>query len=260
MNYICSMNKKVYEDFGHRLIDTFLKHYIDKGSLYVYSEDTDFNINIKNSTSKVLTRNFGVGLSNFLKIVDANRRLRGRRFNIKMSGLKKFFRLEDFPRIECGLYDYMFDAKRFAFKSFSWIYSIHELSDEFVYLDADCHFFRDFNDQDFLRKIKGDVGFFGRSNYTETGIIYFNNKDFKLLNFGKCLENTYISGHIFNLPAYTDCHVFDFCRMLNNDLLVFQNLSTHPSSHPIAHSYLSNFVDHRKGDRKSKEFSPELKI
>jgi len=256
------MNTKIFSDFGWRLLDSFEKyHQGEDGQLIVFSEDRFFNKLFQEfNYEKITVCDFGSGLYSFLECVPRGVKKSGKSYSIRIPNWRRVLKGRAVPKIKMESYNYMFDSRRFSFKSFSWVEAINMFDEEIVYLDADCNFFRDFTDKDFMSGLDGgDVGFFGRSNYTETGILIFNNLNRRLAGFGERIENFYSSEEIFDLEFWTDCHVFDQARVEYENELNFKNLSPSDTPHPIALSDFSKFIDHRKGPRKALEKSPEIR-
>lgn len=259
MKYFTTMNLRVFSDFGWRLVDTFECHYKGAGQLLIYTEDEYFISQFPHfGYRNIFCRKFSPDLDAFLAGISDSNKKQGRVMRFKFGNLKNALLLKGIPKVKFVDYDYMFDSKRFSYKSFAWVDAIENHAEKLCYLDADCHFFKDFNDLDFTQYVNGDIGYFGRANYTETGIIIFDNSNSRLIQFASDVKCMYLSGNIYKLKYWTDCHVFDYCRESNSNLLHFVNLSNGNSSHPIATSRLSMFVDHRKGPRKSLNQSPEI--
>jgi hypothetical protein len=128
------------------------------------------------------------------------------------------------------------------------------------YVDADCNFLGSLENFSQVSELQGfDVGYFGRNTFTETGVLFFRLRP----EVGEFLEkwtSLYFTDEFKSLGGWTDCHTFDFCRKNTNVSLVFKNLnSINEQNHPIAKSFLKTLVDHRKGDRKVMDISPEIK-
>ena len=260
MHLVTTMNFKVHDAFGHRLLDS-IQTYSSNIPLIVYTEDKDFASFLSSKYKNVTPKLFSKKLFEFIAKIDSPRQL-----GFKTIGIKK---IERFLKIlfkkgrlnyQDYFYDFLFDSKRFSLKSFAFADALKTISDNFFYLDADCHIEdvipAEINDGSYFDGF--DYGYFGRDTYTETGIIFFSNGNLRMKVFGQAIEDYYLSGKIYSLKFWTDCHVFDQVRIDLMNSFNGKNLSPDTSfSHPIAISDFSCWIDHRKGPRKKEQRSPE---
>jgi len=252
MHVVTTMNKKVYEDFGYRLLDSLKKHAPVR--VLVYSEDDSLLKLVEDRYGSFQAKPFDKNLGFFLDSIDSNEKV-----GFKSVGLKKIERfLKTLLRhgsfdYQSRFYDFLYDSRRFSFKSFAYADALINISDHIMYLDADCHLDSNMPVDDLEAHLlqASDYAFFGRDTFTETGILYFNNSDLRFQKFGLMVQDMYLSGAIYDLDKWTDCHVFDYVRNYFSKSFVGRNLNPNPSDmHPIATSMFSDWIDHRKGPRK----------
>ena len=80
------------------------------------------------------------------------------------------------------------------------------------------------------------------------------------------MDEMYTGGKIFNLDSWTDSHAFDAVRknLENEKSCSNVNISdcgikdVGNESHVFVASILGDFMDHKKGSRKQKKWSPEF--
>ena len=262
ITYVTSMNVDVFLKFGWRLLKTFEEFNHENDKLYIYTEEKKLENIIQDFNFKnIYVKHFKKDLFAFVKKFNSNR-YNGKSGNINLKNLKFFVKTFLKKRkFNLGIFKYNFlnDVIRFSYKSFAMCDALKDFTNDVIfYVDADCNIFNNIPKTKILRSLSGNsIGYFGRDTYTETGIIIFDNRKNKLFNFEKVFRGIYTSGSFIKLPHYTDCHIFDEARRLTND--EYTNLNKYYcNNHPIARSWFSEFIDHRKGGRKSLQKSPEI--
>jgi len=153
--------------------------------------------------------------------------------------------------------DFLQNAVRFSHKVFAQ-YHASKLGKKFMWLDADNIFMKEIPNNFMDTFIPGDTftTFYGRSHYTECGVIGFNST----LDISKKFFDVYLSHYtkdtIYNLPNKTDCHAFDNTRKLVP--VKERDKNDGHGGHIIARDKEINpYIDHKKGKRKYKDNSPE---
>ena len=153
--------------------------------------------------------------------------------------------------------DFLQNAVRFSHKVFAQ-YHASKLGKKFMRLDADNIFMKEIPNNFMDTFIPDDTftTFYGRSHYTECGVIGFNST----LDISKKFFDVYLSHYtkdtIYNLPNKTDCHAFDNTRKLVP--VKERDKNDGHGGHIIARDKEINpYIDHKKGKRKYKINSPE---
>ena len=148
-------------------------------------------------------------------------------------------------------------------------------SDFLVWLDADIKTAKPIS-LTFLNKLidkQKYMSYLGRSHvkkenvrYSETGFIIFN-KNHPMHNiFWSKIDKMYDGGELFKLKDWTDSFMFDEVRMILEEEKGIQNINISDfgiknvgnESHVFIASILGDYMDHKKGDRKNKKWSPEF--
>lgn len=98
-------------------------------------------------------------------------------------------------------------------------------------------------------------------DYTESGFLGFNTAHPLTDRFFGAYLAIFKSGMIFTRPAWHDCVGFDIARFAFHQYAdQFVNLAAHlvPNStiHPFVNSVLGQYMDHRKGNRKTSRTNP----
>ena len=133
------------------------------------------------------------------------------------------------------------------------------------YVDGDSVFLKTMDDDilDLLLPDKVCVSHYHRQGmYTETGFIGFNMNHAMMEDFIGHYRNLYIDDTVYNLPHYTDCHTFDRTRKIMTqqftDDYYEKKLGDGGTGHIMARcNLIHDYLDHRKGKRKSQRHSPE---
>lgn len=150
--------------------------------------------------------------------------------------------------------DYRFNAYKFCRKVFAQNALFSE-TDKLFWIDADCVCLSSITES-FLEKLVDEVAlcYMGRPNYTETGFIGFNTQhlDFKL--FRKNYVTQYTEGRIFKQKEWHDCIAFDLARKDVKGRNITKGSAA--MGHVILNSPLAPYLDHLKGGRKERGYSP----
>lgn len=185
-NFVTTLNKKIYDKFGYKLIESF-KKYCFSSKLYIYvDDDISFYPKVNNN----------IEYHNLLK---------------SEPELKKFIRRNNF----LSRSDWIFDPVKFSYKVFAQS-AASKFLEHFFYIDADIIFLKkiDADVFNYVSNKKYFLSFFGRqSQYTESGFLSFNCHHSFSNNFFDYYLNFYLSDLIFSLDYWTDCHALDATRM-----------------------------------------------
>lgn len=150
-----------------------------------------------------------------------------------------------------GDYSYTWDARKFCNKVFAQL----AVEDDYTFwLDADvvCH---EPISKDYLLGLVEDtcVTYFGREGtYPETGFLGFNQTHPDWPKFKAQYEAVYLTGNIFKQPGWHDCYAL---KVALKDIAQ-RNLSPMGRGYEdvIGSSELSQYLEHRKGQRKYRPF------
>lgn len=148
-------------------------------------------------------------------------------------------------------------------------------SDFLIWLDADIKAAKPITYKLLNQIIDEDkyASYLGRSHvikenvrYTETGFIIFNARHQLHKLFWKKMDQMYMGGRLFKLSEWHDSYVFDEVRKdleenynlknFNISDLGIKNVGN--ESHVFVASILGDFMDHKKGGRKARSWSPEF--
>lgn len=161
-------------------------------------------------------------------------------------------------------YSFRTDAVKFCHKVFAIADAAARKESEFlVWIDADVLSF-DFVPITFIDDMMEgyDVAYLGREGtHSECGFLSFRIP--QALPMIAAWAHQYTSGEVFNLTEWHDSFVFDVVRRNHARSLRFHNLSMHVhrgeqgSGHPWHRTPLGLYMDHLKGERKEKGYSPE---
>ncbi len=240
------------QPYGIELIESFLKFWPDECFLYVYLDKGADKVDFKNVTSRT-------------KVFDYNKEIQDH----------KYF-CNKFKNYEQRQDDYRLNAFKFAFKIFAMKKALSICSAEYlIWLDADIITIKPIRES-FLNSLVDKnkyTSYLGRSHvkkenvrYSETGFIIFNTQHTLHSTFWKQIDEMYLGGKLFKLDSWTDSHVFDAVRtnLEKNERLQNINISDFGirdvgnESHVFVASILGDYMDHKKGSRKKKKWSPEF--
>ncbi len=161
--------------------------------------------------------------------------------------LERIGRTADMPE------DYRFNAYKFSRKVFAQN-ALFDETDILFWLDADCICLKTIPET-FLEGLVKNVPlcYMGRSNYTETGFIGFNTKHPDFSEFRSRYVTQYTEGLIFKQREWHDCIAFDVARgrIKGNDITKGAAMG-----HVLLNSFLAEYLDHLKGKRKERGYSP----
>ena len=255
--FITSINQKLYESYGKKFIDTWIKHAQNDIKLIICFEG-DISTEINNYSSERLI------------IININT-------DKQASFLKKFSKFNEARRIKLFKnamdnttlkysYNYRFDAIRFSFKIFSFIkyFELKLINSDFAWIHADIVCLKDFDsyklksifpDDEQLASYLGRINFPRPNPYSECGFLGYNFKHPKCNDFINDMYRLYESGDLFTLLEWHDCMVFDNIRSKYEDTgIYFKNLSAHlpEADHPFMKTELANYFDHLKGPERKK--------
>lgn len=245
---ITSFGPKGYSQYGKRFIETFLEHWPESEKLICYIEEP---VPDEYPAERVEFRELYAipAVTDFLDRVQASHPIfRG----MRNGGTQ---------------YDYHFDAYRFCRKVFSIVDAYYRMIDgapedvvlaNIAWLDADTYTFKDVPENFIEKTLDGQfIAYLGREQmYSEAGYIAFDPNHPVASHFFHHYASTYTSGAFKYLGEWHDCYVLDFTRCVTG--APGHNLAAGLMvDHPFVYSMLGQFLDHAKGGRKEKGYSPE---
>lgn len=162
-----------------------------------------------------------------------------------------------------NFYDYRFDAVKFSHKpaaisaAAKVAHSVYG-AEVLIWFDGDIIFKKPLTEQFLDEKLPEwtHAGHFSRANnHTEAGVLMFRLTEANVRAFIEIFWKTYTTDQVFRLPAWTDCHVFDILASgaKQDGFLRIVNLGddvSHTTQHPIVNSDWYQYLDHLKGARK----------
>lgn len=242
---VTTFNKKGYELYGRRMLESFLAHWPMDQTILVYVEDVALDTNIT-ADPRVIVRDLNTvrDLTTFKIRHDKDIKAHG--------GLAK---------------DFKFDAVRFSHKVFALYDAVKNPLAEIktiVWLDADTITHRKIPD-DLLEQAaprsfwkngiteKYGISYLGRTKqYTECGFVSYNLMHPKMMAFWETFADMYRSDALFRLPEWHDSYIFDYVRQkYETSGMINHNITPgFYSGHPFINCILGDYMDHMKGARK----------
>jgi hypothetical protein len=250
ISVVTTFHQSGYEQYGQRMIDTFLLNWPSSVDLYVYAE---------NCAVDQVADNLHV--IDYETAVPALQAFKNRWSNDPRATGQLASGPPDKKGKQQGI-GFKWDAVRFSHK----IYAVCDLAQKqqhgtVVWMDADtvCHSPITVDVIDRLIPNSADIAFLGRKNkYTECGLYALNLHSAATRKFVNLFQDVYdYAEHgIFTMKEWHDSWVFDQVR---NDIA-----AAHPEwnqldwsaglvtgeGHPLINSEWGAYLDHLKGDRK----------
>lgn len=231
--FVTTFNKELFDRYAHTLLDSYrqTKQLI---KMYVFVEDT---IDLFPRYENVIFKNLYDEEPNCREFVKRN----------KNRPVKDFFK----------------DAVRFSYKVFAQN-AARKYGQKIYYVDSDSVFVKQIPIEWFDSVLPDDtfISFYDRpTQYTETGFVAFNESKLISKAFFTHYLNYYINDSVYKLNSYTDCHTLDGSRKQFKDKDIHykeKSLGDGRNGHIMARCpIISPYLDHRKGNRKNKQHSPE---
>jgi hypothetical protein len=253
---VCTtFNAAGYENYGQRMITTFLKNWpID---LIVYAEDCA----VQESSPRLTVHNLSQVSPELVRFKAQWRNVPKANGDVSADPVRS-------RRRDAGK-GFKWDAVRFAHKVYSIFHCAKNThTDWLIWMDADtvCHSPITVNDLSRLCPSSTDLCFLGRrGKFSECGLYAMNlgsqrTKDF-LIDFQRYYDQA--EQGIFTLEEWHDSFVFDAVRQRHQ--LAELDWSSHlitGEGHPLINSDWGAYLDHLKGKRKTTGRSPatDLKV
>jgi len=256
MNFITSMNEKLYHQYGRNMISDFDNKSESDVTLFVIFEGPIPSIELTNERIHIVPME-SPEHRKFVHYFGHLHEARG--LKIKFSDDKKNVNLE---------WNYRFDAIRFSFKIYSILQALSFMANEqpFAWIDADIRCLKNFNSHDlksFLPSGSELMSYLGRDNhpYSECGFLGFNAQHPQCVQFLMRMKSIYTQGEIFSLTEWHDSWIWDHVRHeYESQGIAFKNISgaARTLEHPFINCGLGQYFDHLKGaQRKVDGYSSE---
>jgi hypothetical protein len=246
--FVTTFIKKTYEEVAYKLVESFDQRWPKRYQFLALSE----GCNVTRTSERILTAElatFATGLNEFKQ---------RHRFNPGANG--------HFG----STYNYVFDCVKWSHKVFAVEVAAEYTDAEYaIYIDADIFTFDTVPD-DFLASImmtNADIAYMPRKNmYSECSFVIYRLRNPLVRSFIFEHTEAYRSDKIFQLPGWTDCHIFDalVAKYSKANLLKFHNINegVPQSMHPFINGPLGKYMDHMKGARKTtgKSYDSDLVV
>lgn len=264
---VTTFNQSGYDQYGQRMIQSFLKHWPLEVKLYVYAEDCKVSESANNLIIKDL-HSSSLGLTNFKNkwknIPKANGNVSNDPIRNKRKDSGKGFK---------------WNAVKFAHKVYA-IFACAEQckTDTLIWMDADtmCHSPITLQELERLVPTDMDLCYLGRKGkYSECGLYAMNLCSLHTQEFLKEFQRVYDQAEtgIFLMEEWHDSFVFDrvrekFPKLKQLDWAAhLHDIRPNPRNskgegHPLINSNWGAYLDHLKGARKilGKSNSLDLKV
>ncbi len=258
MNFsvVTTFHQQGYDQYGKRMIETFIKNWPTEVKLYVYAEDCK----VVESAPNLVVADLHQSSQDLVTFKNKWRGVPKANGDVSADPVRS-------RRKDAGK-GFKWHAIRFAHK----VYAIFDCakktdSDILIWMDADtiCHSPISLSDLQKMIPTNKDLCFLGRKGkYSECGLYSLNLRSESTQNFLKEFQRFYDEAEngIFTLEEWHDSYVFDAVRRriptLNQldwaaslyDLRPRPGNST-GEGHPLINSQWGAWLDHLKGGRKS---------
>jgi hypothetical protein len=250
MNFsvVTTFHQQGYEQYGRRMIKTFLENWPKEVKLYAYTE----NCSVKETAPNLIVRDLHQHSAEIVKFKERWKNVPKANGDVTDDPVRS-------KRKDAGK-GFKWDAVRFSHK----VYAIFDCArtieaDILFWMDADtvCH---SPITVETLKKFCPqaiDLGFLGREGkYTECGLYSMNLRSPNTRAFLKEFQYMYDNAEngIFTLAEWHDSYVFDAVRLKFKEQLKENNWSSgiiKGEGHPLINSEWGAYLDHLKGDRKN---------
>jgi hypothetical protein len=226
---VSTFSDEGFEHYGRYFLDSLNKHLDQSIKVFLYYDNVKFKIN-KSTTTKQILEDSVPELTEFKKRNHSDKSV-----------------------------NFMFDAVRFSHKSYClYNAALTKDVDTLIWLDSDTELSKKITPKylkNFIPASGEFTSYLGRStySYTETGFLGFNLQHPHSKEFFERCKSYYDTDEIYNLAAYTDCHVFDTVRrqMENEGKIQNKNLSPDITKNHFDKTF-EGFLTHFKGNKKDK--------
>jgi hypothetical protein len=264
---VTTFHQAGYEQYGRRMIETFIKNWPREVKLYVYAE----NCAISESSPNLIVKDLHQSSPSLVKFKETWKNVPKANGDISQDPIRS-------KRKDAGK-GFKWHAIRFAHKVYSIFACANECgSDVLIWMDADtiCHSPITAKDLERMIPLDRDLCFLGREGkYSECGLYSLNLHSNTTKNFLQEFQRVYDDAEsgIFQLEEWHDSFVFDDVRRKFPHLRQLDwaahlhDIRPHPGNstgegHPLINSQWGAWLDHLKGGRKKlgKSKREDLKV
>lgn len=256
ISIVTTFHRAGYNQYGRRMIESFLKNWPNSVDLHVYAEDVD----VLESAPNLFVHNLLEESTDLAAFKNQWRGVPKANGDVTDDPIRS-------KRKDAGK-GFKWDAVRFSHKVYSIFHCAKVCnSDMLIWMDADmiCH---SVISQAVLESFcaKSDLCFLGRiGKYTECGLYSMNLRSNEIHQFLEKFQYYYDNAEqgIFTLEEWHDSFVFDAVRRtmkLNEHNWAAGIISG--EGHPLINCEWGAYLDHLKGDRKTlgRSKSSDLRI
>ena len=255
--FVCTSNLKYLDTYAGVFFDDLAQKVAD-ANVILYTEDSTADVvAVCNRWPFIEVRPLPQTLHEFKRRYDHSK-YRGEGWNGIRKGLHLFWksiikgRSKKLGRL---FYNFYYDALRFSHKSFAIVTALEdaEINTTLIYLDTDIRINKKCSSSDILMSITRDAKrdtlyYYNRPTFPESGVILFHGVDKDLRSVAQNISSIYTTGQIFDLQAYTDCHVLAAVKKIQP--FIFIDVSNGIEMDPINTLSISEFLRHEKGEHK----------
>src|SRR6056300_20882 len=257
LSVVTTFHKAGYEQYGKRMINSFLKNWPASIKLYVYAEDCE----VTETAPNLIIKNLHQASPELVKFKNKWKDVPKANGDVSADPIRS-------KRKDSGK-GFKWHAIRFAHKVYSIFACAKECNTEWLmWMDADsyCHSPITEKNLNGLLPGKQDLCFLGRKGkYSECGLYAMHLTTHETQEFLKEFQRVYDdaegSGGIFSMAEWHDSFVFDGGRIRfptlkqHNWAASLTDLRPRPGmstgeGHPLIHCEWGAYLDHIKGGRK----------
>ena len=257
ISVVTTFHQAGYDQYGQRMIQTFLKNWPKNVKLYVYAE----NCTVHESSDNLIVLDL---LKSSEELVSFKNKWKNVPYaNGDISTIPYLSGRKDSKK------SFKWDAVRFAHKVYSIFHCAKIIdTDVLIWMDADtvCHSPITIETIQNLIPLDKDLCFLGRKGkFSECGLYSMNLRSASVQDFLKRFQWMYDDAEngIFKQDEWHDSFIFDITRKhtVLNELDWSSHIIT-GEGHPLINSEWGEYLDHLKGDRKltGKSHDKDLKV
>ena len=248
---ITTLPKSGYEQYGKRMLDTFLEYWPEDISIVMVSED---ELDLPDN-ERVVFENYSVIApegDHFKRKFGNFSEAHGTFYKVMEDGGNKSVSIE---------YSAMHDAIKWSHKVFAinGVSKKHDC-DHLIWMDADIVTFKPIDQAllDYVDPGEGHMSYLGREHeygHSECSFMVFNKRNPIHNVFMNNIVSEYLNGELFLLHEWHDCFMWDIliAHYGRTKGVEYRNISGEGTTteHPFVNSFLGTYMDHLKGpDRK----------
>ena len=246
ISVITTFHQAGYEQYGKRMIETFLQNWPKDVTLYVYAE----NCQVTESADNLIVKDLHGSSPALVAFKNKWRGVPKANGDVTQDPVRS-------KRRDAGK-GFKWDAVRFAHKVYAIFACANECnSDILMWMDADtiCHSPITTQDLEKMCPTTRDLCFLGRrGKFSECGLYSMSLKNEGTQRFLKKFQDFYDNAEqgIFTLAEWHDSFVFDAVRQgLNLNEWNWSDGLVTGEGHPLINSQWGAWLDHLKGGRKN---------